>query len=1135
METDEENEESESEDSGLDEDTPQPESREAEIESAPPPLNEEEVMDTSPDIPPAQTTASHERIPQATSDPPSLPSTNESGALQVNQINVGTPPAIPESSELPPPPPEEDLVPRESRQARRQADRDLYRMRLSRNRSEGGGGNGERDDDSDTSSDDEEHPYWVNLKEDTSFPDEQELKTIEENNNETSAIDHEPWENLIYQQLEDPEHIPIEAGRISWTVNGVRGTVEKPNKETMMRSPSMFIGGYYWNIKFFPRGNDGTEQLSIYIECSPTRYEEAEAKVEETQPPSAAVDARVEATSSGEGASHDSMDNVVDASGSSAIASANSAVEGNPKTASKEASKEQAPWGIAAQIGCVIYNPDEPRVHASQAGCHRYYNHNPDWGWTRFHGPWDEIHKRQRLQRQALLRNDTLAFTAYIRIIKDDTKALWWHPAKDKPEWDSIAMTGLKGFECLEYQSSAMIAALSSWMHLKPIERLICEMKIPDPVWDASKRMRPAFEELQELYVEGSTFVPSDEHDVSLSGLASILTFYGADLDSKWDVVSVWEHLRRILNFEASGLDSVEKGNTPEYDLFKDILVLKQPDLLDKADCDTKYTPAISDVNGIPEDDEPHSVQETINKANSDAKSNLRIWQSFEGQQQSVSPCPAVLQIELHRQNYVNEERKWKKLTHQIRLDENVSWNGAQYTLYGMIIHSGDLHSHEYSSVIRPEGPGTRWIEYAGDTNERKVSILTSRQATVRHQGHDKANGNAAVAYIVLYVRSDALPEVLCTPFKQISRAETQSHDTEETNATSNDQEMIDSKDIDQDIPVLIYRSDQFEGYSGRGLCDPWDSEKHDKAMTEFSLPASTPVKGLKEHLANNVISIENPEISEIRLWPMNTYLNTYISDQGVRSFPSLLSYKAHEEETLDEMCQHSGGCRFWMTLANKAPTPPTSTTPSAPVPETDRSQEIAARDEALHAVMMSIQAAEDHSIHNTSSSRDGWVEVADTDMAGNNADSSEETERQRQERRQQQHILIRMQQAQQLAQQIAQQRQQESESTAQQQAKETYFLVKVYDAEARSLRGVGSAVVKSESKIVEAVKKIVGAANGESWDCYLEHGIDMNPKDQVRSHETFEKRCGGADGCIFIAQRRLSAAEYVILESYHD
>ena len=50
---------------------------------------------------------------------------------------------------------------------------------------------GEREEESqdDDSTDEEDYPFWVNLKEDTSSPDEEELRAIEQTTHEVSALD----------------------------------------------------------------------------------------------------------------------------------------------------------------------------------------------------------------------------------------------------------------------------------------------------------------------------------------------------------------------------------------------------------------------------------------------------------------------------------------------------------------------------------------------------------------------------------------------------------------------------------------------------------------------------------------------------------------------------------------------------------------------------------------------------------------------------------------------------------------------------------------------------------------------------------------------------------------------------------
>ncbi len=77
----------------------------------------------------------------------------------------------------------------------------------------------------------------------------------------------EALEKMFFFDLEDPEYIPAEVGRIEWVVTGVRGTMSHPNKEALLKSPTVRIGELDWTIKFYPRGNQ-TDHVSVYLEAS---------------------------------------------------------------------------------------------------------------------------------------------------------------------------------------------------------------------------------------------------------------------------------------------------------------------------------------------------------------------------------------------------------------------------------------------------------------------------------------------------------------------------------------------------------------------------------------------------------------------------------------------------------------------------------------------------------------------------------------------------------------------------------------------------------------------------------------------------------------------------------------------------
>ena len=246
--------------------------------------------------------------------------------------------------------------------------------------------------DSDESMDEPDHPYWAHFKPDTSLPDENETSAIEEAD-EVLATDHEHWEKSTFEPLDDPEYIPSDVGRITWTLTGHHGTPENPNREEVIRSPSTLIGGLYWNVKYYPRGNDGTDYMSVYIECSPRPYEETlkhqkkeiEASLNESIEEKIPVE-NGNANGAGENGAPGNSEPVNGTAvngGEAAVELASVLEQMNGAEASHtpevdmdasmvlpsdsvlveevEEIVEERPWSVAAQVACVIYNPEEPR------------------------------------------------------------------------------------------------------------------------------------------------------------------------------------------------------------------------------------------------------------------------------------------------------------------------------------------------------------------------------------------------------------------------------------------------------------------------------------------------------------------------------------------------------------------------------------------------------------------------------------------------------------------------------------------------------------------------------------------------------------------------------------------------------
>ena len=917
------------------------------------------------------------------------------------------------------------------------------------------------------------------------------------------------WERMTYEALDDPEYIPGEMGRITWVVKGVNGTPEKPNKKTVLRSPSVFIGGYYWNIKYFPRGDEGTNYMSVFIECSTTPQEDTSTEEIKTavpiqdktdnreSPPAQATEEPATST------------NPSDSAATLAAAGASS-----PPGASAIPPVDYERWDVAAQVGCVVYNPEEPRVHASQTSSHHFYQDYPDYGWIRFHGPWNEIHKRQRLQRQALLRNDTLVFTAYIRTVIDHTLALWWHAPKDTYRWDCLGRTGLRQITTGILNSSALISAIMAWLHLRTNTELILNMHIPDPVEEPKSRPRPLFLALQQFtsdYYDKRT--PSDP-EASLDGVIKAMDWYGAELDSKMDVVAIWENLRRILNYEAS--DAVNVADAK--DLFREIIMLRQPDPW------KEEQPIVGDLdshglNGPQYSREPHSVQEAFNLAITGA-SNIPGVRHGSGEELELVEIPSVLQVELHRQSYDKKLRQWRKLAHQIKIDPKIIYTSPitgqklEYTLNSVIVHSGDLESQNYSAVIRrPQSKNARWVRFAGEQEEKGVEYLTQKQAITSHEGiGENATGDASVAYITSYERNDSVLWPLLTPLGNLNgtgHGETARAPVKESSEPGSIQKesTIEQQRDARVLSVHAYPSTSFIGHAGRGFLDI--RPKLGQGVFEFKMSAATTVSDVINEIIDRVRSAnksENPP--QAHVYALDLDIGT---GQYARGSPGLVSQTSEQlgDCTLGTFAHNYKGCHFWLhdTPAEDKLASPTEVRHDAAHTNIGSSSSDEAQASELEAPTNTVNESlisDGQQSQQASQSSSLAPENEDTVMDGvpeppaaNPIDVPVTA--------------------------------QSSSQTSEEDEKEdyTYVFVKTFNHLDQTLVGKGSFYIPTGAKVKETIQKLLGPNYASAIDVYREHRLTLSVGDSIKSNWTFSD-LDIRDGEIFIAQRPPSAAEYV-------
>jgi len=700
--------------------------------------------------------------------------------------------------------------------------------------------------------------------------------------------------------------VPAETGRIDWTLKNVRGTREKPNRKTVLRSPQKFIGGFYWVIRLFPRG-DETSQLSVYVACSPEPWDDDNEDEEISDGKDVGSD---------KNASDDDAGSAVEATEGALVRDVRDEEPSKQESSSSAKIDDHVPWAVAAQFGVVLYNPAEPRVQYSFKEQHQFWNDNVDFGRRRFHGPWDEIHLRQRSQRQALLRDDTLSFSAYIRIVKDSTGSLWWSRSEGGPPWDSFVKTGLRGLSTKMDGESFFTAGMAAWLYLAPFQDLVSKIHVPNPAEEPHLRPKPLFAVLQRIFYLTLHQVPT-AMTVDLTPIAEALNWYGLDLTAKIDTLEAWEIIKRKMEQEAKGTDTQEEL----AELFGYVSPPTHRPLDGELLTDQNVGPTLHteypSIRLLARN--ASSIQEALTEALDSSK-------SIAGP--VIRSAPKMLQIELERQEFDGTTRKWRKITNRVELDEHLEFplqplDGSanpSYSLYGMIVHRGALQSGLYYLVVRPGGPRTKWFRFFGEREGYQVQCLTRKQAIRAHEGFmegERDEETAAVAYLVMYVRddvfkgeqegsgfvsqwlskclhSDILKGTVFAARDGLLRnllTENEVHkgikEGSTTIAPADDDATgtIQVKPEEEKITFRVFHDDVFKAHQGQGSIDVYDSQ-WSSGPSDYVYHITLDAKGTLADVQREVASLisKGEESEQCILWVMQAGLGT------VRGAPKLVS-----------------------------------------------------------------------------------------------------------------------------------------------------------------------------------------------------------------------------------------------------
>lgn len=736
------------------------------------------------------------------------------------------------------------------------------------------------EDPSEAETEAEPVPERPRQEEDSSHPDEEELKQIEDAGLH-SALDDEYWQKKAFTsaELNDPEYKPMDTGVIDFVLEGFRGTKEKPrgdgSDEYQVYSDYKKIGDHEWRILVYPNGNDTEDQISIYVDCRPAETESTEGTpavatvVSESR---STLVGTVPAPAAGSSEAEPETDDPMQID--------------HPGDAAAQSEEDVKKWSIPAQVGIVLYNPAEPTVTRWQDGHKRFCPEATDYGWTRFSGPRSGFITRQRLEKAALCRDDRLAIRAHIRIIKDDTGALW-HSGK----WDNLQMTGTKGFGQEHRGRSQVMSTIALLGHLPAFRSLVNKMDTMREQTAYSSH-RPLFETLQRMLYR-LDLAKDTEANVSLRPLDEVHQKYGIDPSEYNDVVSYMQTVRHILEDEVQPRSIQETKDTQLENLFDGTLAAVDAKGKPTGAADVIIGPGRAPSYLLPLNNKFESVQKVLIETMASGTQ----WSGHHQKAVAIRDAPKILQLEIDRQEWDEKVKRWKKDVRRLRINEELTVPGVadydsgkrsyyKYTLYGIVTHRYDLVQGSYRPIFRPGGPGTSWITNYASSNGNRVEKLTRRDAIESYDGVKegrKPRGQERVAQMLMYIRTDALDDVLCrgdsnkmTPCPEKIR---NSVDDQIRNAVDPMYGSIRSEGNGL-VHVMVWCSAIFNTHTGPGVFDAEamdaETEKNIKNLCKvFALDGQATLRDLYTVVKQEMVA--NPLTTEVTMWIMEESQTGYM------------------------------------------------------------------------------------------------------------------------------------------------------------------------------------------------------------------------------------------------------------------
>lgn len=532
----------------------------------------------------------------------------------------------------------------------------------------------------------------------------------------------------MFQRLLKPiPHYPVkEEAHFVWQIKDWNSL-----SQDKVRSPTFECGGFSWNILLFPRGNNNSLHLSIYIEPHPI-------------------------------------------------------VNALPEDAESEADTiAEDPWYVYAQFGLDLWNPNHPNSHLPSGSSHRFDKNETDWGFASLVDPRELTSPYQRTGKP-ILENNQLNITAYVRVIDDTETGILGHNLID---YDSKKHTGFVG---LNNQGATcyLNSLLQSYFSTKNFRKLVYQIP-PTNAEEPVSSNTPSDNPSVALSLQKTFYLLSNSNDpVSTMELTKAFGWDSSDAFTQHDVQELNRILMDKLELAMKGtpiesmLNDVFVGKMKSY--IRCVNVAYESSRVED------FWDIQLNVKGFKNLQASFQNYIEIEMLEGENRYQAGEGLGYQIAKKGVvfESFPPVLHLQLKRFEYdfmvddlvkIDDFYEFPdKIDLAPYLDtdlsstvKNQNWN---YKLHGVLVHQGSISNGHYYAMIKPNAKDSTWLKFDDDKVLKVLphqvfdenfgaNELTQEEYARLNRVEQQENliRRVTSAYMLVYYRETELDDILPT------------------------------------------------------------------------------------------------------------------------------------------------------------------------------------------------------------------------------------------------------------------------------------------------------------------------------------------------------------------------------------